>query len=99
MFHLQGAGGPWPKPQIVARKSYHQPRSQASRVVRDCWLIRQIEATRSGRPWRKLVECGQLYQIKYSEMEEEQASGEIKFDIRATARHELKMQKFERECS
>lgn len=38
-------------------------------------------------------------EVSYSAIEEEQQSGEIKFDIRATARHELKMEKFEVDCT
>ncbi len=33
-------------------------------------------------------------EVNYSEIEEEQKNGDIKFDIRVTARHELKMEKF-----
>ena len=38
-------------------------------------------------------------EVTYEAIEEEQNKGEIKFDIRATARHELKMTKFKEECS
>jgi hypothetical protein len=44
-----------------------------------------------GKPPLLKLSLKPFEEIKYEEIEEEQASGEIKFDIRATARHELKM--------
>lgn len=62
-------------------------------------IARESEQARSSKP-PSLKLCLKPYEeVTYEQIAEEQDRGEIRFDIRATARHELKMEKFSNECS
>jgi hypothetical protein len=64
----------------------------------ECEEVKAVKTAGVKPPMLKLS-LKPFEEVSYAEIEEEQKNGEIKFDIRATARHELKMEKFEGECS